>query len=113
MPNTAAPGAAVNNINKKVKFKNFASLTSYIIEINNTKVDYAEITDIVMSVYNLIEYMDACSKTSGSLWQQYRDEPALDNNDNIIDFHANNKSNLFKIKQKITGETGNSSTKLK
>ena len=32
-----------------------------------------------MSVYNLTEYIDNYSKTSGSLWQYYRDEPALTN----------------------------------
>ena len=32
-----------------------------------------------MTMYNIIEYGDIYSKTSGSLWQYYRDEPALDN----------------------------------
>ena len=55
--------------------------------------------DIVVLMYNLIEYSDAYSKTSRSLWQFYRDEPALDNNSNIIDFPANNNnSTLFKFK---------------
>ena len=49
-----------------------------------------------MSVYNLIQYSDSNSKTSGSLWQYYRDEAALDNNNNIIDFPAkSNNSNFF------------------
>ena len=39
-----------------------------------------------MRMDNLIEYNDAYLKTSGSLWQYYRDEPVLDNNDNIFDF---------------------------
>ena len=55
-------------------------------------------------MHNLIEYNNAWSKTSGSLWQYYRDEPALDNNEIIIDFLANNyNSNLFRSKQKILG----------
>ena len=61
-----------------------------------------------MPMYNLIEYSDVYSKTSGSLWQYYRDEPALDNNNNnnIIDFPVNdNNSILFKFKQQITGQT--------
>ena len=49
-------------------------------------------------MYNLIEYSDVCSKTSGSLWQYYRDDPALGNNNNIIDSLAINivvfRSNL-------------------
>ena len=59
-------------------------------------------------MYNLVEYGDAYSKTSGSLWQYCRDEPALDANNNISDFPAdNNNSTSFKFKQKITGQTGN------
>ena len=46
------------------------------------------------------------------LWQYYRDEPALDNNENITDFPANNNnSNSFRFKQQITGQTGNGGTK--
>ena len=53
-------------------------------------------------MHNLIEYNNAWSKTSGSLWQYYRDEPALDNNEIIIDFLANNhNSNLFRSKKKL------------
>ena len=89
VPNTPAGGEAVNNTNKKVIFKNCAPFTNYVSKINNTHVDDAKNIDIVMLMDNLIEYSDAYSKTSGSLWQYYRDEPALDNNNNIIDFPAN------------------------
>ena len=51
-------------------------------------------------MYNFIQYSDANSKTSGSLWQYYRHEPALDNNGNIIDFPDDNNSASFKFKQK-------------
>ena len=52
-------------------------------------------------MYYFIQYSDANSKTSGSLWQYYRHEPALDNNGNIIDFpDDNNNSASFKFKQK-------------
>ena len=55
-----------------------------------------------MSMYDLIEYSDNYSKTSGSLWQYYRDEPALDNNGAIFNFSANNNnSGSFKFKTKI------------
>ena len=64
-----------------------------------------------MSVYNLIEYINVYSKTSESLRQYYKDEPAL-NNKNIIDFLANNNTiTLFKIKQEVTGESGSGSIK--
>ena len=53
-------------------------------------------------MYNLIEYSDIYLKTSGSLWQYYRDEPALDINDVITDFPANNynEKKKFKLKKK-------------
>ena len=50
-----------------------------------------------MPVYNLIEYSDNYSKTFGSLWQYYRDEP----NDNLTD------SESFRSKIKITGKNSN------
>ena len=62
-------------------------------------------------MYNLIEYSDAYSKTSGSLLQYCRDELALDDNSNIIDFPTDNNSASFKFKQKTTGQTGKSSMK--
>ena len=105
VPDTAATGAAVNDTNKKVVFKNCAPFTSCIIKINDTRVDYAEDIYIVMPTYNLIEYSNAYLKTSGSLWQYYRDEPAINANDNIIDFPViDNNSNSFKCKQQITGQ---------
>ena len=65
--NTAAGGAAVNNGDKKVIFKNCAPFTNCISEINNTQVGNAKDIDIVMPMYNLIEYGDNYAKTSGSL----------------------------------------------
>ena len=65
--NTAGAGAAANNINKKLIFKNCAPFTSCISEINNTQIDNAEYIDIVMPMYKLIEYSENYSKTSGSL----------------------------------------------
>ena len=112
VPNTAAGGAAVNNTNKKVTFKNFAPFADCITEINNTQGDDDQNIDVVMSMYNLIEYSDACLKTSESLWQWYRDESALNANVEIIDFPANNNSSAsFKFKQEITEQTGNGGTK--
>ena len=63
-----------------------------------------------MPMYNLIEYSDAYSKTSGTLWQYYRDEPAIANGENI-DFPVdNNNSGSFKFKQQITGQIRNGGT---
>ena len=63
-------------------------------------------------MYNLIEYGDNYSKISGILWQYYRDEPALDNNGNIIDSpNDNNNSISFKFKYEITEQTENDGIK--
>ena len=75
-------------------FKNCTPFTNCISEINNTQVDNAKDIDIVMIVYNLIEYSDDYAKTSGSLWQYFRDEP----DDNLDD------SESFKSKINITGK---------
>ena len=80
---------------KGVTFKNCAPFTKYISRINNTDIDTDQDIDIVMSMYNLIEYSDNYSTTSGSLWQYYKDEP----NNNLAD------SESFKSKVKITENT--------
>ena len=64
---TAGESAAVNNVNKKVIFRNCAPFADCINKINNTQIDNVQETDIVMSMCNLIEYSDAYSKTSVSL----------------------------------------------
>ena len=79
---------------KGVTFKNCAPFTKCISRINNTDIDNAQDIDIVMPMYNLIEYSDNYSKTSGSLWQYYKDEP----NDNLAD------SETFKSNVEITGK---------
>ena len=79
-------------------FKNFAPFTDCVTEINNTQVDDAQKIDIVMLIYNIIECSVAYSKTSGSLWQYYRDEPSRNANGEI-DFSANNNNSAsFKFK---------------
>ena len=53
-----------------------------------------------MNVYNLIEYSENYPQTSESSWQYYRNQPALNNDDNIIDFPANDDTSLlFKYKK--------------
>ena len=81
--------------NKGVTFKNCAPFTKCITRTNNTDTNNAQDIDIVMPMYNLIEYSDNSSTTLGSLWQYYKDDP----NDNL----ANSKS--FKYKVKIMGKT--------
>ena len=78
-----------DEIDEGAVFKNCAPFTNCTSERNNAQVDNAKDIDIVMSMFNVKE------KTSGSLWQYYRDEP----NDNLAD------SESFKSKIKITGKT--------
>ena len=65
--------------------------------------------DVVRPMYNLIKYTDNYSKTSGSLWQYYRDGPDLTVAGVVDNFPGNSTS--FKFKQKITDQTGNDGTK--
>ena len=60
--------------NKDVVFKNCAPFTNCKSKINNTEIDNAKDIDIVIPIYNLIEYSNNYSKTSGCLWQYYKDE---------------------------------------
>ena len=94
VPNTAAQGRAVYNTNKKVIFNNWAPFSSCITKINNAQVDNAQYTDIIMPMCSLIKYSNAYSNTSGSLWQYYRDKPALGNNGVITDFPANDNDSI-------------------
>ena len=58
---------------KGVAFKNCAPFTKCISEINNTQIGDAKDIDLVMPMYNLIEYSDNYAKIPASLWQYYRD----------------------------------------
>ena len=91
----AAAARQADERNKGVIFKNCAPFTKCKSKINNMEIDNAQDIDIVMSMYNLIEYSDNYSKKSGSLSQYYKDEP----NDNLAD------SEPFISKVKITGST--------
>ena len=76
VPNTRTP-SALNNKNKKLIFKNYAPFTNCRSEIKNEEVDHAKDIYVVMPMYDLIEYSDSYSKTSGSLWQYYQEESIL------------------------------------
>ena len=62
-------------------------------------------------MYNLIEYSDSYSKTSGSLWQYFKDIPAVNNHNSMVDFAVNNLTDSFNFEVKITGQTGNNGKK--
>ena len=97
-PKTAAQLLAARQADERDKgviFKNCGPFTKCISKINNTGIDNAQDINVVMPMYVLIEYGDNYSKSSGSLWQYYKDDP----NDHKAD------SESFKSKIKITGKT--------
>ena len=96
--NTAAAGADAN--------KNCAPVIDCISEINNTHVDNVKNIDIVMPMYNLIEYSGNYSKTSGDLWQYCRGIPAVNDNGVIVNFNGADATDSFNFKAKITGQIG-------
>ena len=97
-----------NAYDKKLAFKNNAPFISCISKINNTLIDNAEDLDIVMLMYNLIEYGKNYSKTSGTLWNYYRDEPNSGAVGNINYSIKDSKS--FHYKTGITGRLEDNNT---
>ena len=85
--------------NTKVAFTNCAPFETCRTEINETFVDEADIINITMPMYNVIEYSDHYSDTYGSLWQFKRDEIEGD-----ADLTINNPSS-FKYKANLIGDT--------
>ena len=103
--------AGFNEIRDKksrpLAFKNNAPIINCILKTNGTLVENAEDLDIVMLMYNLLEDSKNCSKTSGSLWNYYRDELSDETNDNNGPNKDTVNSNSFKYKTSITGSTYN------
>ena len=108
-----APGAnnGANNIrdkrNRPLILKNNAPFVSCITRINGELIEDADDLNIVMSMYNLLEYSKNYRKTIGSLYNYYRDELSDDADDNNFDNIKVVNSNTFKYKNKITGNTYN------
>ena len=71
--------ATGGDANTRVAFKNCAPFTKCKTHINDEHVDNADNLDIIMPMYNLIEYSDNYSDTSGILWQFKRDEKNMNN----------------------------------
>ena len=92
---------ATNVVNAtRLALKNCAPFTKCNLEINDEHVDTAENLDIVMPMYNLIEYSDNYQDSSATLYQYKRDEPPEANA--IADLTVNNSSS-FKYKIKLLG----------
>ena len=101
-----APGVNnnANNIgdkrNRPLILKNNAPFVSCITRINGELIEDADDLDIVISMYNLLEYSKNYRKTIGSLYNYYRDELSDDADDNNFDNIKVVNSNTFKYKNK-------------
>ena len=92
---------AGHNLATQVAFKNYAPFTKCITKIDETTIDDAENLDLVMPMYNLVEYSSNYSETTGSLWFYSKDEATSFNNNivNTDDFKS------FKYKAKLLENT--------
>ena len=92
---------ATNAVNAtRLALQNCAPFTKCNLEINDEHVDTAENLDIVMPMYNLIEYSDNYQDSSATIYQYKRDEPPEANA--IADLTVNNSSS-FKDKVSLLG----------
>ena len=98
--------ATPNNAATQVVFKNCAPFEKCRTEINETFIDEATHINITMPMYNLIEYSDNYSDTSGSLWHFKRDE--ITNNADVTN---DDNPPSFKHKASLIGDTGNNGKK--
>ena len=86
-----------------VAFKNCAPFTRCVTLINDEYVETAENLDIIMPMYNLIEYSDNYSDSSGSLYQFKRDESPMNDAENPLNVTLENSSS-FKYKASLLGK---------
>ena len=90
-------------INEICAFKNNVPFINCILKINGVKIDNAEDLDVVMPIYNLLEYSQNYRKATGSLWNGYRDE---------LSNPLSSSSESFKYKTNIVGKTSENSDAL-
>ena len=93
------PAPAPNIANFRLALKNCARFSKCNLEINDEHVDTAENLDIVMPMYNLIEYSDNYQDSSATLYQYKRDETPDDIEDNL----GQDNSTSFNYKTKLLG----------
>ena len=84
-----------NKQNKNLASKNNAPFINCISKINGVQIENAEDLDVLMPMYNLLEYSKNNKKTTSSLWNYYRDEPS-----NLL----STNSESFKYKTSILGK---------
>ena len=108
---TVTANAEANNIrdkrNRPLILKNNAPFVSCITKINNELIEDAEDLDVLMPMYNLLEYSKNYKETIGSFYNYYRDELSNDDDDNNFNSIKVVNSNVFKYKNKTIGNTYN------
>ena len=108
----------VNKQSKKLTFQNNTPFRSCISKINNAFIDNAKDPDIVMPMYNLLEYSNNYSMTVSSFWNYYRDEvnDSANDNNHANSFRINNSktttSKSFEYKTKLIESTPNNDCRL-
>ena len=108
---TITANAGANNIrdkkDRKLILKNNAPFALCISRINGKLIEDADDLDVVMPMYNLLEYIKKYRKTIGSLYNYYSDELSDDNipANNVFNNIRVVNSNTFKYKNKIIGNT--------
>ena len=99
--------------NKFLAFENNLTFTNCMSKTNNVLIDHVECIDIVMPMYNFLEYSKNYRKTTGYFWNYYRDEPnnppLNDDDPPTINYNADpiTNSESFKYKRSITGKMWN------
>ena len=94
-----------DNENRKLAFENNASFTTCLSKVNGILIDNVDLDD-VMPIYNFLDYSNNQEKTTGSLWNYYRDQPKYDavGNGNAKMAISLTDSKSFNYETKITGE---------
>ena len=94
--------------NKAVAFKNNAPFINCISKINGAKIDNAEDLDVVMPMYNLLEYNKNYKKETGGMWIYYRGEPSdpLSTNPESFKYKASIIGNTYNVDLTVIGDGG-------
>ena len=98
-------------VNTNVAFKNCAPFTRCVTHINDEYVETVDNLDIIMPMYNLLEYSDNYADSSGSLYQFKRDESPMNDNNNPLNVALNNLVS-FKYKASLLGKATDAKAKI-
>ena len=95
--------------NKAVAFKDNSPFINCISKINGIKIDNAEDLDVAMAMYSLLEYSKNYKKTTGTLWNYYRDQPSnpVSTNSESFKYKISTTGNTYNVDEKITDDDGN------